>query len=60
MTHSKTPRSKDGNRYAPGLDLPDPDDRDVLAAAIAGGAQALVTFNLKDFPDDRLARISRV
>lgn len=38
-----------------GLNLPDPNDRHVLAAAIQAGAQSIVTLNLKDFPSDTLA-----
>jgi predicted nucleic acid-binding protein len=37
-----------------GLTLPDVKDRHVLAAAITGHADAIVTFNVKDFPHDAL------
>ena len=38
------------------LSLPDENDRHVLAAAIVGGCNVIVTYNLKDFPKDELGK----
>ena len=43
-------------RFVRGLSLPDPDDRHVLAAGIRAHARVIVTFNLRDFPEDELSR----
>ncbi|WP_455189854.1 PIN domain-containing protein [Foliimonas ilicis] len=40
----------------PSLELPDANDRHVLAAAILSASDAIVTFNLKDFPKPVLDR----
>ena len=39
----------------PALELPDPDDRHVLAVAIKCGADLIITFNLDDFPEQALS-----
>lgn len=45
---------EDHRQFIADLTLPDPDDRHVLATAIAGKASIIVTWNLKDFPAKNL------
>jgi predicted nucleic acid-binding protein len=53
--HAKDARVIRYMDLVPALELPDPDDRHVLAAAIRGQASVIVTFNLKDFPATHLS-----
>jgi predicted nucleic acid-binding protein len=43
-------------KLIPKLTLPDENDRHVLAAAVCGKAQVIVTMNLKDFPAEVLEK----
>lgn len=48
----------DTARVGKQLDLPDPQDRHVLAAAIRAQARVIVTFNMRDFPPGALVPYS--
>ncbi len=48
--HVRDGRVEDYEHLIEAVTLPDPDDRHVLAAAIASNANLILTFNRKDFP----------
>ena len=45
-----------GEPFIAGIELPDKNDRHVVAAAIRGNADAIVSMNTKDFPPSVLSR----
>lgn len=54
--HARDCLVEDFEELIPSLILPDANDRHVLAAAIRGRADVIVTYNLTDFPDKELQK----
>lgn len=48
----------DYEEIIPQINLPDQNDRHVLAAAIKANAEAIITYNLKDFPSKELDKFN--
>lgn len=55
LLRARFPAAEVAEGEAQAYDLPDPGDRHVLAAAVAGRADAILTYNLRDFPSRALA-----
>lgn len=51
---------KSYNSLIDSLELPDPNDRHVLAAAIKSESSVIVTFNLKDFPSNKIEKEHKI
>lgn len=49
--------AEDWERFEPDVNLSDPNDGHVVAAARRAGAETIVTFNLKDFPRRRTFQV---
>lgn len=51
---------KNYENYMPDINLPDKKDRHVVAVAIKSNADVIVTFNLKDFPEQELNKFNLI
>lgn len=55
--HAEVKPSAAARRKVNQLDMPDDDDRHVLAAAVSAGADILCTNNVKDFPPEAMDQV---
>jgi predicted nucleic acid-binding protein len=53
---AKVETNEDFEKIIEELNLPDKDDRHILATAILSNAEFIITFNLKDFPIEELSK----